>query len=492
MSESKKWNVKTLIHTAIGLSFMLLFPLLPPIEPMTSIGMTLAGVFIGMVYLWSTVNSIWPSILGLILIAFSGLLGEDVTGYAALKKVFIGAFGTETELTMILSMILFGGVKYVGCTKYFAHFFLTRKVINGRPYVFLGMVFLCSYLLSGLAGPMASLLILWPLMIEVMTGFGIKKGELPFYASIVGVYLGATLGHPMFPFKGAALIIVSAYEKLSGTTVPYVPYILYNMIMSTILLLLYLALLKFVFRMDVSAMKNVNKEQFEKEKLPPMNFSQKSFMYMLLIYIVALLLPTFLPAGLTLTKWLNSLGTLGVTSMAIVIMMILQDNGKPVFPFEAVAKSCFSWSTFFVVAAALYAASGISNEVTGITPFLLQVLQPLLGGKPVLVFLFILLLFALVTTNFANNAGMAVVLLPVVMAFADQYPTVDTVVICMSITMMVFVAILTPAASPFSGMLHGQKDAISTKEILKLGFPMCAIALIVYTVIGYPIANMLF
>ena len=145
-----------------------------------------------------------------------------------------------------------------------------------------------------------------------------------------------------------------------------------------------------------------------------------------------------------------------------------------------------------MVGAAVYAANAVSNKATGITAFLLAYLQPLLGDKPVFVFVFLLLAFALITTNFANNAGMAVVLLPVVMAFADQYPTVNTVVICMSITMMVFVAILTPAASPYCGMLHARTDAVSLKEIIKLGFPMCVIAVLVYTFVGFPIANILF
>jgi sodium-dependent dicarboxylate transporter 2/3/5 len=78
------------------------------------------------------------------------------------------------------------------------------------------------------------------------------------------------------------------------------------------------------------------------------------------------------------------------------------------------------------------------------------------------------------------------------MAFADQYPTVNTVVICMSITMMVFVALMTPAASPYCGMMHARTDAISLKEITKLGAPMCILAVVIYTFIGFPIANLLF
>ena len=123
---------------------------------------------------------------------------------------------------------------------------------------------------------------------------------------------------------------------------------------------------------------------------------------------------------------------------------------------------------------------------------MIQTLQPLLGGKPEIVFIFLLLAFALITTNFAINAGMAVVLIPVVLAFADQYPGVDSIVICMSICMMVFVALLTPAASPYCGMLHARKDLVEYKEIMQLFLPMVVIALVLYTLVGYQIAKILF
>ena len=140
----------------------------------------------------------------------------------------------------------------------------------------------------------------------------------------------------------------------------------------------------------------------------------------------------------------------------------------------------------------MYVCNAMTAESTGIKPFLIQLLQPLLGGKPEIVFIFLLLAFAIITTNFANNAGMAVVLLPVVMVFADQYPGVDVTVLSMSITMMVFVVLLTPAASPYCGMLHARKDLVEYKEIIQLFLPMVVIALLVYTFIGYPIAKILF
>lgn len=145
-----------------------------------------------------------------------------------------------------------------------------------------------------------------------------------------------------------------------------------------------------------------------------------------------------------------------------------------------------------LVAAAIFAANAISSDVTGIKPFLIQILQPLLGGRPEIVFILMILGFALITTNFANNAGMAVVILPVIVAFAEQYPGIPTVTLSMSVIMMVFVAVLTPAASPWAGMLYGRRDLVSAKEIVTIGAPMCVIALAFYVLVGFPLANMLF
>ena len=117
------------IHSAVGIAIMLIFSVIPPIEPITSIGMKCVGAFLGMVYLWSTVSSLWPSLLGLLLIALSGYGGVGAAGF---KTVFLNAFGADTVLVALFSMVLFGTMDEAGCTKYIARWLLTRKIINGR------------------------------------------------------------------------------------------------------------------------------------------------------------------------------------------------------------------------------------------------------------------------------------------------------------------------------------------------------------------------
>lgn len=491
MSTKSKTSWSHWLVVAIGLGFMLGFPRLAPIEPITPVGMTILGVFIGMVFLWSASDSIWPSLLGLLIVSLSGFV-PNLKGYLAVKAVFLNAFGNETVVVVILGLVFFAGLEYVGCTKYMARFFLSIKALEGRPYVFLFLFFFASYFIGGLANPMASMLLLWPIAIEICAKFGYKKDDKIFYTMIAGVYFASTLGQPMFPFKGASYIVISAFEKMSKLHVNYGAYILYNVIMSMIILLCFIAFIKFVVRPDVEGFKKVTVAELNTEKLPKMNIQQIMYFLTALIYIVALIIPNFLPKTIPWVGFLSRIGIIGVTILCIVTLMILRFEGKSMFDFRGIAKKSFSWDIFFLVAAALYVCNAMTAESTGIKPFLLQFLQPILGGRSEIAFIAILLAFALITTNFANNAGMALILLPIVITFADQYQGVQLMPLYMTIAMMVFVAILTPAASPYCGMLHAQRDLISFKQITMLFVPMFFVAYFVYVFVGYRIATILF
>lgn len=63
--------------------------------------------------------------------------------------------------------------------------------------------------------------------------------------------------------------------------------------------------------------------------------------------------------------------------------------------------------------------------------------------------------------------------------------------VAIGVILMVFVAMLTPAASPHASMMHGRKDIYTTGEIMEIGLPMCIVTLIMYIIIGYPLAKFL-
>lgn len=478
------------LHIVIGLSIMIIFWILKPIEPITPLGMRCLGTFLSMIYLWSTVEAMWPSILGLFMLGLSGYSGD--TGF---NGVWLNAIGSPAALLALFTMILFGAVDEVGDTKYIARWFLTRKIFKGRPYTFIAIFFLCCYVLSALTDPIVSLVILWPIALRLMALLNIERHDNIWAPFFVGMFIVTALGQPLFPFKGPQMVPVSAFAGMTAQAgnpqiIPTIPYMLVNIIMTFIIMALYLLILKFIFRVDVSKLKAVDPAQLEKQfSLPKINFQQKVYLYMIPCYLLMMLLPSFIKNN-PVSNLLNTLGSLGITLFWIALFVIVRWNGKPLLNFKEVANNQLNWGVFFMISAAIYGVNTLANPSTGITDFLIQLLNPVLGGQSEIVFVAVMFTVALFITNFANNGAMATVLMPVVLSFSQKM-NIAPAPVAMGVILMVFVAMLTPAASPQAGMMHGRKDIYSTREILSIAFPMCILTLLAYIFIGYPLCKFL-
>ncbi len=295
----------------------------------------------------------------------------------------------------------------------------------------------------------------------------------------------------MLPFKGAILVVLGAYEKATGITIDMLSWIVVNFSMGMLIVLIYMAFMRFVVRVDISNIKNINTDYFNQHPLPPMTKQQKYVIISLFAFIALVLLPGFLPKTWPVIGLLARAGVIGVTGFVIVVLMILRVDGKPVLPFQQAASSQFNWGVLFLIISAVYAGNALSQDITGIKPFLVTVLEPVLGGRSEFAFMFIMFAVALVITNFANNAAMAVVLMPVILGFSEKLG-LNSEPLMVGVGMLVFVAMLTPAASPHAGMMHGNKDLLAARDIYAYGFPMCLVALLVYSFIGYPLAKLLF
>ena len=490
MSEAKKKRSLYPLHLVIGFGIIALFWFMPPIEPITSLGMRCVGAFLGMVYLWSAVDTLWPSMVGLFLLAISGYGGE-----AGFNGVWMQAVGVYTVLLTLFAMVLFGAMDEVGDTKYIAKWFLTRKLFKGRPVVFIAVFYACCFVLAAICSPITSLIILWPISMSLMKSLNITRDE-PFWKYFfVGMFAVSTLAQPLFPFMGAQLIPYAAFQSMTAAmgnpmTIPMGQYMLVDVVMTTLVTALYIIVLKFVLRIDMSKLKAVDPAMIEAQMpLPPMNLQQKAYLFMIPLYLLMILLPSFFP-GNPISDALNFIGPMGVTLLWVMLFLIVRIEGKPLLDFKEVAYKQFNWGIFFMIAAAVYGANTLSNEATGVPDFLIQALQPILGGRSEMVFVAIMFTTALIITNFANNAAMAVILMPVVLNFSNQIG-INPMPVATGVILMVFVAMLTPAASPHAGLMHGMKNIYTTKDIMTVGFPICIATLILYIFIGYPLAKML-
>ncbi|MDY3879975.1 MAG: SLC13 family permease, partial [Desulfovibrio piger] len=60
------------LHAVVCLLIMFGFGQLPPVEPLTPLGMNLIGIFLGVLYGWVCIEIVWPSLAGLLALMLIG------------------------------------------------------------------------------------------------------------------------------------------------------------------------------------------------------------------------------------------------------------------------------------------------------------------------------------------------------------------------------------------------------------------------------------
>lgn len=483
MTATKQNDMKYWIHTIIGLVLMFGIPQLPPIEPITQIGMQIGGIFIGAIYLWSFVGTFWPSLIAIIALGF--------TDYADMYTMF-SSFAGYLPLLMLFCMIFFGAIGDCGLTQYIGRWFLTRKIINGRPSVFNFLMMTAVFVVSAFIDPLMALLVLWPTLYVILEEVGYSKEERYPRILIIATFLAVTLGQCTLPFFGGQLVILGAFEAASGIPTNYGLYIFFNVITSLLIFVVVTLLIKYVLRPDMSKMANVSIEKINKEPLPPMNLQQKIYIVAALAFLAFAIAPSILPADWMIVEVINRLNLVGFTLLAIALLSMIKIDGKPVLDPVHICKEYVMWDLYLLVVVAVFLSNCLMVDETGIKPWLINLLTPVFGSHGQIFFIVVLMVLGVLITNVANNAITGAILMQIIVAMAPSMGIDNPVPLAMTVTMAMFLALLTPAGSPYAAVLHANKERVSNGDIIKYGSIMIIASVIVYIAVGLPLANILF
>lgn len=110
------------INSLIGLVIMFGFRFLPTLYPITPVRMEVVGISLGMIYLWTTVDPIWSSLIGAVALGFSS--------YAPMNQVLMNFLGDPTVIQTIFITVFIGAIVQSGLTEHIGRWFLTRNIIK--------------------------------------------------------------------------------------------------------------------------------------------------------------------------------------------------------------------------------------------------------------------------------------------------------------------------------------------------------------------------
>lgn len=478
---SKKISLYAL-NSIIGVMILIGFRFIPPIDPITPLGMEILGIFLGVIYLWTTVDPIWPSLLG--------VFALGISEYASMNQILMNFMGDPTVVQLLFMMVLIGALVQSGVTNHIGRWFLTRKVINGRPWVFTGMLLLGVYCLAATSSAFAPIFLFWPILYGIYKELGFKPGDKYVTLSLLSVVMTSLFGFSSAPFKDVPLILLGNYRNLTGIQLNEMSYMIMSITISLICIAALLLLMKYVLKPDVAPLKNVNVDMFNKTPLPPMNIKQKLLVVTFIVYILCMLLPGVLPKEWMITTLLDQ-NKMGLALLAVLLLCAIKIDGKAVIDYQAIKSTHVQWSTVFLIAAALTIGGAVTAEATGITPFLKQALTPLFGNRSELVFIVLLLVISLILTNVCNSSVVGMIFLPIIFTFTGVMSVASEPIVAIFIY-LVLIAAITPAASPFAAILHGNKEWLDTKDIYKYTTIMSLVVLLIVIIVGIPLAKLLF
>lgn len=486
MDTSEKMDRMKLVHTIVGISIMFLFKFLPPFLEMTDIGMEILGIFLGTLYLWTTSDPIWSSLLSVLMVGFSS--------YASMGQVAADYFGDQTVFQLLFTMLFSAGLLYYGITKYMVRWCLSMKLVNGKPWAITFLLMLSSLLISVFAGPFVAIFLFFPIMMDVYQIVGFTKEDVYVKITLVQVVLLALIGSAITPYRGSTLSTINFYGNMlvdgdGQVIVEHGEYFLYTFMIGIAALGAITLVSMFIIRPNVKPLKELTLEQLHKKELPPMSKQQKIFFAFFAFFVFWMLVPSFFP-GIPFMVYLKNNAT-AASCAVTVILCIIHVDGKPVFDFQKIMAEKFSWATYLLSASALFFGGVLTADEIGLKQSLSVLLNPVFEGISLAGFVVLLILILAVLTNIGNNIVMGMLLIPIVYTYAMSTGISALPLIIILTFTANSVAALTPAASPYAAILFGQKDWLKPKDIYKYSSIFVATLILVIIVFGVPLTTMM-
>jgi len=468
------------VHVALIFFFMFVFKMIPPFEPITLVGMQLLGIFLGLIWGWIFVGMFWPSLLGLIALGF--------TDYMNLTQAFQQGIGHNNVLLNFFIFPIVGALDEAGVTTFLAHRIATLKIGRGKPFVtsFLVM-YSCWFLTAITTNSFSSQLLVWALFYKMVELFNIPKGKYTAFM-VVGIGLGGILGPQAFPFMGPTVMYLGAYTGASGMEIPYGQYIIWTWIINFLGIVGYTLFGKFILRLDASALANIDTEKLDAPN--KLNKYQKTMFGFFILLIVGLVWTSIMPASWKITTIINTLTAKGVAAFIFLLICICNFAESKSSPIELISKYA-RWDVLMLMASVMLISNAMGNDATGISAWLMKVLDPIFGVDSTILFIIIITLIPMLITNFFNNLVTAMVLIPIAYNFAAQAGVNPALLNVMLLT-TVNMAILTPAACAPAAMIFGQNQWVTPREVSTYGGIICVIVYFVTLLVGYPLGLVLF
>ena len=472
------------LHNVIMLALTFGIGFLPPPQSgsITPLGMDVLGVFVGALYGWIFIGFIWPSLFVMLVLG--------MTEYSTITGVFSAGFGDSSVLTIFFMFLFAKVLDLCGLTTYLTNWFMSRKICNGRPWVFTWIFLMGTIVVSGVINMYGGIVILWYAMYSLFNDLGFKRGDGYVGYMIGGIVFISTLSVFVMPFLPmTALVLGFAAVAVPGISVPYGAWMIIGPIFMLAMVTGYTLVGKFILRINVEPLKNAG-DRYAALRQQKINAKQKFGLVVLATFIAIVVLPTLLPAGSSLKLLLNNYGGMGAAIVCLCLACVFKRDDAS-FAFGKMVYEGVGWDLIILLAATMPLCAAMESPDTGIVATVLAVLGPLVSGlSPFAYLAAVLVLFGL-TTQVVHNMVLIIAFMPTLANLAMSFG-IHPALFALIFAMMMQTAFMTPAASAQAVMVFGNTEWITTKQAYLYGTVFFILVLVLLLAIVYPLGVWLF
>lgn len=480
--ESFRWDIKYLVKTFICLLVIFIFWILPPVEPITSMGMKVIGVFIGTVLLLSIVDTIWPVFLSFLLLSLTGVM--------SLNDVIQGSLGNWIFAFVVASMIMTNALNESGFTARLTSKILTMKISRKSPWSFMFVYFGICYLVGCFMDQVPATAFFLSFSNEIINKIGYEEKSKFSNTLVLGSIFSVILGGAATPISHPLSILgIGIFEQTTQMEISLFEYMVYAVPTTLALLALLFAIIRFIIKPDVEKAKDLDVDKFS-EDIKPMQLREKTiasiFFITVLFWVLPGILQIFLPKDNQILMMFKKYSITFWAFLAVILLAFIRIDNEPLIDLKEEMNKKIPWATIFFISIGVLLGSAVSNEGVGLNDFVIIKLRPIIDNSSTML---VVLLFALGTcalTNFSSNVSTITIMTGVAASIAIVSPNLSPQALCITTSMCGSLAYVLPSSFAPIAMLHAD-DNSNSKLIIKIGILMVLLSGISATIIGYNI-----
>ncbi len=417
LATKKTRNAAYYIKSIIGLAIMLFFGYLPAPAPMTHLGMVVLGQFIGLLFLWTFVDMVWPTFAGIVMFGFiAQQIYPNSFALAGVYEAGMQSIGNWCTVIVIALLIFCEVLNETGIIRRVAFWFLTRKTARRSPWGFTFM-FLLSGLVVGIFMDVAiAQVFMLALAKEIFSMLDMTKEDKWTKVITIGLSFTVVIAFAITPIcHTLPILFMGIYGAIAQTAINWVSYMLIAIPVGVIIWLAMFLFMRYLVKPDVSKLNNMDFAKIESARPGKMSKREKAVITLSVLLVISWVLPgilSLISPDSPIASWFNMITLLTPLLVVIVIMAVVRVEGRPLLDIPA-AASKVSWTLIFFLAGIMLIASAMGEEPTGIPAWCMAVLGPMVEGMSPFVMVTFLAIASAVLTNFANNVPVGIVFITV-------------------------------------------------------------------------------